>query len=425
MISPLLILMLFFLVLSGFFSGSETALFSLNKMQLSHLTNHRPRLSKAVVKLLDSPNETLTAILLGNTLVNIGAALCAGILAEKFIRHSPVLSFFIGAGTITIVILIVGEIIPKSLAISHSETVSLVVSLPLLAWYYLIFPFRQAIHLFTDSVLRLIRITPSTSIATLNEEELKVLLSTSEITNILPEDEQEMIEGVLELGETTVEEVMTPRTEIEAYPIDINPKQLLEALKSSKHNRVIIFNQRIDNIVGVLHVKDFFLNPDKPLASLLREPLLVPPKKLLITMLAEFRRARSHLAVVVDEYGGTEGIITLQDVLEEIVWELEDTGDRKVEFIQKIGEGDYRVSGTTKLWRINEELGLHLPEDVAHTIAGFVVNSMQRIPELGEELVLDNLRFIVEKKTKRRLTQIRIQILPKGESTTEYPKHSN
>lgn len=417
--------MLFFLLLSGFFSGSETALFSLSKMQLSHLTNHRPRLSKAVVKLLESPNETLTAILLGNTLVNIGAALCAGIISEKIIKQSPLLSFFVGAGAITIIILIVGEIIPKSLAISHPERVSLLASVPLLAWYYLIYPFRQAIHLFTDSVLKLLCVTPTASTATLNEEELKVLLSTSEITNILPEDEQEMIEGVLELGETTVEEVMTPRTEIEAYPIDIDPKKLLEALKSSNHNRVLIYNQRIDNVVGVLHVKDFFLNPDKPLASLLREPLLVPPKKLLISMLAEFRRARSHLAVVVDEYGGVAGIVTLQDVLEEIVWELEDTGDKKAAPIQKIAEGEYIVSGTTEVWRINEELGLRLPEDVANTVAGFVVNSMQRIPEQGEELVMDNLKFIVEKKTKRRLTQIRIQILPKGEITTEYKKHSN
>jgi len=407
---PLFILLLFFLLLSALFSGSETALFSLDKMRLNTLSQRHPHLSRPVLKMLQSPNETLTTILLGNTIVNIAAALCAGILAERYIQHSPVLSFIIGAVAVAIVILIVGEITPKTIGISHAESFALLVGFPLLFWHYLIVPFRELIHIFTDSVLKILHVEPALQTATLSEEEIKILLATSEVTNILPEDEQEMIEGVLELGDTIVEEVMTPRMEIEAYPIDLDRTKLLAALKEGNHNRVIIYKNQIDNVVGVLHAKDLFLNPDKPLEELLREPVIAPPTQPLIALLRDFQQHHSHLSIVVDEYGGIAGVVTLQDVLEEIVSELEETSARRLTFIQKTAENEYLVSGSTEVWRINEELGLNLSEKIAQTIAGFVINTLERIPEKDEALTVNGVEFIVVQKTKRRLTQIKIII---------------
>ncbi len=419
----LVLLMIVLLCLSAFFSGSETALFSLNKMQISHLRNHYPRLSRAVVKLLRSANNTLTSILLGNTLVNIGLALCAAILADKFLARMPIVSFLVGAGTITVIILIFGEIMPKTVAVSKPEIMALIAAQPLLLWYRIISPFRALIHLLTDKGLSLLRIVPATNIATLTEEEFKILLSTSELDNILPKDEKEMIAGVLELAESTVEDVMTPRPEIVGFPSGISRQEITQALKTIPHNRVVIYKDTIDNIVGVLHTKDLLLHPDKPVEELLREPLFVPPKKSLIDMLAEFRRTHSHFAVVMDEFGGVGGIITLQDILEEIVSELEETPGRQTKFIQQIGEDEYLVAGNTEIWRLKRELKLNLCEETARTIAGFIINTLGGFPEVDEGLIVGNVRLTVAQKTKKRITQVRLKILNQNAEADEHSEN--
>jgi CBS domain containing-hemolysin-like protein len=365
------------------------------------------------MRLLNTPNETYTSILLGNTFVNIGAALCAGVMAERLIKFSPFISFLIGAILITGVILIFGEIIPKLLAISKSESFALSAAMPLLLWHLLVTPIRWVIHLLTDSILKMMDVRPDSDATTMNEEELKILLSTSEIADVLPEDEQEMIEGVLELGDTTGEDVMTPRIEVEAYPVDIRRDELIESIQNSPHSRVPIYREQIDDVVGILHVKDILLNPDKPLMTLLRNPLTFTPNQPLISMLAAFKRYRAHMSVVVDEYGGTVGIVTLQDVLEEIIRGLEERYEKEINKINKINDKEYIIAGNMEIRNINEELLLELPEEDARTIAGLMINLMERIPDQGEELIANNVKLIVEQRAKRRITKIRIIILPR------------
>ncbi len=181
----------------------------------------------------------------------------------------------------------------------------------------------------------------------------------------------------------------------------------MESLRNSDYKRVIVFQERIDNVLGVLHVKDLFLNPDKPIEELVRNPLVFPQKKTLISMLAEFRRSRAHMAVVVDEFGGSAGIITLQDVLEEIVRQQEQTLEQQL-LIKKVKENEYVVSGNTEISRLNKELGIYLPAGEARTIAGYIINVMKRIPEQGESLHTDSLKLVVEQKTQRRLTLVRV-----------------
>ena len=404
-----------FLILSALFSGSETALFSLDRMQLSQIEKRHPHGYHYIRSLLLSPQKTLTSILFLNCFVNISASLAAGALARSYMTGSPVLSFVAGAAGVTLLILICGEIMPKTLAIERSNVIALFCAPILILFCRLILPIRIIIDLFKDGLFRILRFTPVPSSDTTTEEDLKMMLISGELDGLLEEDEREMIDGVFEFGEKTVEEIMTPRTELEAYSNMLTQQELIDVIRKGNHSRVLIFEEDIDHIVGVLHVKDLLLNPNRRYVELIREPHFVPPKKELTTLLKEMQRSRSHIAIVGDEFGGTAGIVTLNNLLEEIVGDIRDAGEaaRETKEIIRISPGHYNLAGKTEVTELNEALGLDLDVEVARTLGGYVFNILGRLPEEGEEFRNAGWLFQVKKMDGNRIDRIRLKKLKK------------
>lgn len=421
------VLLACFLGGSAFFSGSETSLFSLDKVRLSKIEQKHPRGYFHIKTLLSEPQNTLTSILFMNTFVNIGATLTAGAIAESYFTKSPILSFLTGAFAVTLLILTFGEIMPKSIAIERPEKFALFCSPPLIFISRIITPFRYLLDLLKNRLFRIFGFTPVNKTETFTEEDLKMMLMSGEIDGVIEEDEREMIDGVFELGDKNVAEIMTPRTDLEAYPNTLSQKDLITQIKNGNHSRVLIYEEDIDHITGVLHVKDLLLSPERRFVELIRSPLVVPEKKELTTLLWEMQRHRNHVAIVVDEYGGVAGMVTLNDLLEEIVGDLRDAREIKKEYkdIIRIAAGHYHIQGKIEVSELNEALGMHLDEEIARTLSGYVFNTLGRLPEEGEGFTRDGWQFRIMRISENRIERITIKRISKRMKQTRMRKEES
>ncbi|HPB30770.1 MAG TPA: hemolysin family protein, partial [Candidatus Sumerlaeota bacterium] len=294
-----------------------------------------------------------------------------------------------------------------TLAIERPGAIALAASPPLIFFLRIISPVRVLLDMFNNTLFRVLHLKMAGKTETSMEEDLKVLLFSGEFDGLLEEDERDMIDGVFEMGEMTVNEVMTPRTDLEAFPITLSQEQMIAAVRGATHSRALIYEEDIDHVVGFLHVKDLFLSPQKRFRELIRPPFLVPEKKELTDLLTEMQRRRTHIAVVVDEYGGVAGVVTLNDVLAEIVGDIRDSNEAKeTKDIIRVGKDHYNVAGMAELFDINETLGTSFDEDVARTISGFICNSLGRLPESGEECLIEGWRFKILKMEGNRVERI-------------------
>jgi len=405
------ILLAVFLLLSGFFSGSETALFSLDRIRLSKLEHTHPHGHLYTKTLLNSPQKTLTSILFLNRFSNIGATLAAGALAGSYFSAFPILGFIIGALGVTLLILFLGEIMPKTLAIERNQSFALFSAPLLLLFIRIVLPLRYIIDLFTGVLFRILQFKPMKKEETTSEEDLKMMLMSGEFDGLLEEDERDMIDGIFEFGEKIAEDIMTPRTDLEAYPNTLSQEELIQATVKGNHSRVLIYEEDIDHVAGVLHVKDFLLNPNRRFVELIREPYIVTPKKKLTRLLREMQKKRTHLAIVVDEYGGTAGIVTLNTLLEEIVGEIKDVREaaHSRSEILRIGPDHYNVAGKTEVKELNENLGMELEEAVSRTLSGFVFNTLGHLPSEGEKFEKSGWQFRIIKMDGNRIQRIVIK----------------
>jgi putative hemolysin len=414
--AALWILLIGFLAHSGLFSAAETALFSLDRIRLTHIQHSHPRGYLYIQMLLNTPHTTLTSILLLNRFINTGAAISAGALAKSYLAGSPILGFLSGAAGVTFLILMLGEIMPKTLAIERAETLALLCSPLLLIYIWLTTPLRLIIGFINNLLFRLFKIPPARNTDTSSEEDLKMMLMSGELDTLLEDDEKEMIDGVFELRQKTGEEIMTPRTALEAYPDTLSQEEMVESVRKGSHNRILIYSEDLDHIIGTLHIKDLLLHPNHPYTDLVREPYLVPPKKELTTLLRDMQKSHIHLAIVVDEYGGTAGIVTLHDLLEEIVGEIKDAkeaaGEQKD--IIRIEPDHYHVAGKIDVSRLNETYSLGLDEGIARTIGGYILNLLGRLPAEGEEFESSGWRFQIMKMDGNRIDRISMRKIPTG-----------
>gem|GEM_PF-53493 len=410
------ILLIGFLAHSGLFSAAETALFSLDRIRLTHIQHRHPRGYLYIQMLLNTPHTTLTSILLLNRFVNTGAAISAGALAQNYLAGSPVLSFLSGAAGVTFLILILGEIMPKTLAIERAETLGILCSPLLLIYIWLTTPLRLIIGFINSLLFRLFKIPPTRNTDTSSEEDLKMMLVSGELDTLLEDDEKEMIDGVFELRQKTGEEIMTPRTVLEAYPNTLSQKEMVESVRKGSHNRILIYAEDLDHIIGTLHIKDLLLHPDHPYADLVREPYLVPPKKELTALLRDMQKSHTHLAIVLDEYGGTAGIVTLHDLLEEIVGDIKDAKEaaKEQKDVVRIEPDHYHVAGKIDVSQLNETFNLGLDEGIARTIGGYVFNLLGRLPTEGEEFDTSGWRFQIMKMDGNRIDRISMQKIRMG-----------
>ena len=404
------------LLLSGFFSASETAYFSLSSSDLERFRTKKDYPSRQVTQLHSNPKKLLITIVLGNTVVNIAAASLAAIFTLDICRALNLdqqLGILIDVIVVTFVILIFTEIVPKVAAVKNAKRVALNFSFPLTIFYYLFSPFVSIFHNLTEWLTHILRVEKNKLLLT--EDELRSLVDVGEEKGTLEQDEKKMIHSIFEFGETTVKEIMIPRIDMICISADSNITELLDLVQKNMHSRIPIYKEKIDNIIGVIYAKDLLPFSDRRkyveinLEELVRPAYFVPEQKKIDELLREFQTQKIHIAIVVDEYGGTAGLVTLEDIIEEIVGEIQDEHDIEQPLYKIISENEFVVDGGMDLEEINEELNISLPtpEDV-ETIAGFLYGLFGSVPKEKQKIDYNGYEFIIEKVIRRRIKQVRI-----------------
>ncbi len=413
-----LIVFVILLILSGFFSASETAYFSISSTDIERMRNKEDYGSKQVVQLLAQPKKLLITILVGNTIVNIGAASLAAIVTLDICETFGVdikIGILIDIIVVTFVILICAEIIPKVAAVKNAKKVARNFAFPLTLFYYLFSPIVSIFHALTQWLTSILKVSKNRLL--LSEEELRSIVDMGEEKGTLQQDEKEMIHSIFEFSETIVKEIMIPRIDMVCISTDSKLDSLLSLVTKHLHSRIPLYKDKVDNIIGIIFAKDLLpfvnrkSNGDVNLEKLARPAYFVPEQKKIDELLREFQSQRIHMAIVVDEYGGTSGIVTLEDIIEEIVGEIQDEHDSEKPPYQKINDNEYLVDGGMDLEEMNEELQLNLPtEEGVETLAGFLFGLFGSVPREKQSVSYENYKFVIEKIIRRRITTVKIII---------------
>ncbi len=423
-----LLVLLVLLLLSAFFSGSETAVTSLHELRIRHMMERKPKKRRALQHLLDEPNDLITTLLIMNNLVNVGASALATLL---FLRLLPAdlpqyVSAMITTGVMTLMLLMFGEITPKTLAKNRAEWVTLAVVGPVWQLTRLLYPLVRGLRRLTRVFLRPFgEQMLEREEAAVSEDHLITLIEEGEERGTIAAQDGDMIRRVLSLDETTAEEVMVPRTDMQAIEVSTALSDLTEFVVRDGHSRYPVYEENRDNVLGLLYVKDLFAlmaNGDQAnLRDILRPVYYTPTTKPNNVLLREFQRERVHMAVVVDEYGGVAGIVTLEDILEEIVGEIEDEYDtpRSRQLIRRLAQQEAVVDGDAEVRMVNQTLGLDLSGDDAVTIAGLILEELGDIPDPGARIRLNRVLLTVEEASEREIISVRIAILPQEEASDE------
>ena len=404
-----LIVLVSLLALSSFFSASETALMSLSKIRIRNMVEENIPGSKKVQKLVENPSTMLSGILVGNNIVNIGASALATSLAIKNFGSTGV---GLATGIMTILVLIFGEITPKSLAAQNSEKMALKVAPFITIIVAVLKPFNVVLIYLTNAIIKVLGGDVDARTPYITEAELKTMINVSHEEGMLESEEKEMIHNVFEFRESRVTEVMTPRTYMVAVSLDSSYDKIVEVFKTQQFSRVPVYDDGIDNVVGILYLKDLiFFDASKEtfeITKYMREPYFTFEFKLITELFSEMRDKSIQVAIVIDEYGGTAGMITLEDLVEEIVGDIRDESDELFNEIEVVEEDEYLVCGSAEIDLINEMLGVKIESEDFDTIGGFVTGLFGRLPETGEQIEFNNMKFVVEHVQKYRIEKLRI-----------------
>ena len=404
-----LILILLILVCgSAFFSASETALTSLNKNKLRNMAEENVKNADKVQKLIDDPNRLLSSILIGNNLVNNAAAALTTMIAVSLLGGQS----GVGAATmiITIIILIFGEITPKTLASQNAEKVSLAVSNIISVIVVISTPVVKVMNLITNVLIKVLGGNSTEKTPTITEAELKTMVNVSHEEGVLEVDERRMINNVFDFGDLKAKDVMTPRTDMVCVEDTITYDEIVSIFKEERFSRLPVYHESVDNIIGILYVKDIIFIDEQhfKITDYMREPFFTYESKPISELFSEMRGNRIRAAVILDEYGGTSGLVTLEDLVEEIVGDIADEYDEQEKEIEVIKEDEFIVDGSTRLEDVNEMIGLHLASEDFDTIGGYVIGILGSFPDGGEEVETDNIKIVVEEVDKNRIEKLRI-----------------
>ncbi len=397
------------LILSGFFSSAETALMTVSRYRLRYLERQGNARAVVLRKLLADPDRLLSAILLGNNFVNIAASALATAIAIGVAGDNGVLAATL---IMTAMILIFSEIAPKSVAARKPEWLALAMAPTIRAVVWLLHPFAAAAS-FAARLLTWPFIGRDRDAPRVSEEEIQGMLQLGEEEHVIAREKGRMLSSIFRLTETTIEDVMIPRTQIKALALDARPEELVATIRSSGATRLPVFRDNLDDIVGVLHSKDVFEYWDRmqelDIAKIMRRPLYIPETATLETLLRMLRHHRQHLAVVIDEFGGVEGIVSLEDLLEEIVGEIEDEHDvPQAPQIMEMEDGSLLVEGSCPISLLNRRYQLGLESEDSTTLAGLVMEISGEIPRPGTRIEHGDLTFNVRRASRNRIDLIRI-----------------
>ena len=393
-------LLLALLMLSGFFSSAETALFSISRTKARHLAKQKGKTNALIKRLKDNPHRLLSTILIGNNIVNVAASALATAVA---IGLFPNYAVGLATGVMTFLILVFGEVIPKSIATRNNILIARMTIYPIY-WFSLLF---MPLVFFLDFIPKItgkIQRTPSVT-----EEELMTFVEVVREEGEIKEEEQKLIHNIFEFDDTNASEIMTPRADM--FVLEADAPLDLKAITESGYTRIPVIEDTIDNVVGILNVKDLLAHqarsqepPD--LRRLMRTPYFVPEHKKLDSLLRQFKKRKTHMAIVVDEHGGVSGLITLEDALEELVGEIRDETDKDEPLIIKKKNKEWIVLGKTEIEEVNTIIGMNIPDSAEYdTFSGYILEQIGRIPEVNEELTIGNYDIVVKTKDGNRIKE--------------------
>ena len=408
-VSVQIIVLVILLLASGFFSASETALMAIGKIEVRHLVEQNVKGAKKLEKLIEDPSKLLGAILVGNNLVNIGASSLATVVATNLFGSAGV---GLATGIMTILVLIFGEITPKSLSTQNTEKVALFVAAPISIIVAVFNPLVRILMFITNGMLRLFGINPNVTKPFITSDELKTIVNVSHEEGVLLDEEKEMICNVFEFGSTSAKDIMVPRTDMIAIERNATYEEILSLYKENTYSRMPIYEDSADNIIGILHIKDLLLNSvnknEFHIDEFLREPYFVHEFKRTDELFKEMRSHKLGMCIVLDEYGGTAGLVTMEDLIEEIVGDIDDEYDETGDEIKKINEHEYLIEGSARITEVNELIHLNISSEDFDSIGGFVIGLFDRFPSEGEEITYNNIKFIVSATSNNRINSLKV-----------------
>ncbi len=416
-----LIILFILVLLSAFFSSAETALTTVNKIRMRSLEEEGNKTAKTVNRLIENPGKLLSAVLIGNNIVNLSASSLTTMLATKLALSmgagiSGATAVGIATGILTIVILIFGEIIPKTVATMNSDKMSLIYSKPIYFITVILTPVIFIMNKLSHFFLFILGLKQDGKGKTMTENELLTIIDVSHEEGVIESEEKEMITNVVDFGDALAKDVMVPRIDVIFTSADTSYDDLIALFRDEKYSRIPVYEDSKDNVIGIVNLKDLFCYQGKPedfvLKDILREPFFTYEYQKTSDLMLQLREQSINIAIVLDEYGATSGLITLEDLLEEIVGEIRDEYDEDEEdVIQRISDVEYIVDGATKLDDINEVLETHFESDDYDSIAGHVINLLEHIPAAGESIETEEgIRLVVDSMEKNRIDKIHIYL---------------
>jgi putative hemolysin len=409
----LVILLGVLILLSAFFSSAETAFSSVNRIRLRNYVSEGRAGSKNALHISENFDDALSTILVGNNIVNIAAASISSKVAVDLFGAST--GLLVSTFGMTVLILIFGEILPKSMAKENAEEYSLKISAILLLLIKILTPVNFVFSKLKASVSRMFskdgEVQPSVT-----EEEIKVMVDISEEEGVINNDERELVHRSLEFNDVLVGEILTHRMDMITIEVNQPLEEIKQIFLEERFSRIPVYEDNIDNVIGFLSEREFFAeliqNKEVNVREMLRQPMFVVKSMKIATLLPELQRTKSHMAIVVDEFGGTSGLITLEDILEELVGEIWDEHDEKVNIMTKIDESTYEFDAAYDLDDFAELFNVPMPDTSYHNLGGWIFETLESIPVNGDSFVYENLRIIVKEVENHRIRNIKVEIMP-------------
>lgn len=418
-----LLALLILVLLSAFFSSAETALTTVNRIRLQALAEEGNKRAETVLKTIGNPSKMLSAILIGNNLVNNFSAALATALAIRLFGSGSV---GIVTGALTILVLVFGEITPKTLATVNAEKLSLAYGAVILGLMKILTPVIFIVNAICRVILKLLHVDTDSSLNTMTEKELRTVVDVSHKDGVIEKEERQMIYNVVDFGDSQAKDVMVPRADMIMISETATYAEIREVFHEQKYTRLPVYQEDCANVTGILNIKDFFFcddTTDFKVTDIMYEPYFTYKHKKTSELLMEMQKNSVSISIVLDEYGASVGMVSLEDLLEEIVGEIRDEYDEdEKDLIQKRSEREYLIEGSVKLDDINDALELSLSSDDYDSIGGLVIELLDHLPTEGESVMTpDNIRLSVQKMDKNRIESVRL-LLPKPSSSEESGK---
>lgn len=414
-----MLILLFLLILSGFFSSAETALTTVNKIRMRTLAENGHKRAATVIKIVENQGKMLSAILIGNNVVNLSASSMSTVLASDLFGSKAVGA---ATGILTLLILVFGEITPKTISTISSESISLKYSNIIYGLMVLLTPVIFLVNQLSMLVLKIFGVDPNQKQESITEDELRTIVEVSHEEGVIQTEEKKMITNVFDFGDDLAKDIMVPRIDMTFISAEATYDELLEVFREEKYTRFPVYEDSTDNVIGIINVKDLLLLENKEefyIRDFLRQPLYTYEFKKAAELMVEMRKTLNNIVIVLDEYGATAGLITLEDMLEEIVGEIRDEYDEdEEESIVELQPGQYRVNASLKLDDLNKHLELKLKSDDYDSLGGLVIGLLDHLPEENEEVTHEGVRMVVEHMDKNRIETI-LLYLPEEEAAEE------